>query len=190
MVSTKPRFAIPLTLRGRNAVARTALVALAALAVGSAAAPTSVSADGRYTMSPSGEGFVRLDTKTGEMAFCTKSATAWTCTEMDDPAKTLREENARLKKENNALQSEIAKLDQNKLDDPNSQSDDPPARPAFPKLKLPTEKEVDQALSYFERMMKKFRDTMQELRDGTGESRKGALPEGDTAPGADGSRPL
>ena len=114
---------------------------------------------GRYTMHKSDDGFVRLDTKTGVMSLCRKSEAGWACDAMAGTAPPLRGEIARLRRENIELKAEIKRMEEHlglRGDSGKSASN----RPDF---KLPTEQEVDQALDYFERMLKKFQNRLKRL---------------------------
>lgn len=123
----------------------------------------------RYTMIESKNGIIRLDKKTGALSNCKKSADGWTCraiketnevkngTGQDDNkelVKELQKENEALKKENLNLKQQIANLELG-LD----------GEPTKKKLKLPTDEEVDEAITYMEKMIRKFGGAMKRLRE-------------------------
>lgn len=122
---------------------------------------------GRYTMHKSDDGFVRLDTKTGVMSLCRKSDRGWACDAMTGTAPPLRGEIARLRRENVELKAEIKRMEEH-LGLRGDRGKPASNRPDF---KLPTEQEVDQALDYFERMLKKFQNRLKRLE------RKSETPE-------------
>lgn len=122
---------------------------------------------GRYTMHKSDDGFVRLDTETGAMSLCRKSAQAWGCAPMADTGPSSSADVARLQQENTELRAEIKRMEEN-LGLRGDRNKSASNRPNF---KLPTEKEVDGALDYFERMLKKFQDRLKRLE------RKSETPE-------------
>jgi len=151
----------------------TRLVAIAAalMTLGTVAA-TAQQPDrqGRYSMSPSQDGsFLRLDTETGGMAVCQRRNEEWSCREMEDEGRTLRQENERLAKQNEDLKSELRRLEDNLANNSAKPGDDNAERPGN-RLQLPSEQDVDQAFNYIQRMLKKFREKMKELegdREGT-----------------------
>jgi hypothetical protein len=111
---------------------------------------------GRYSMSPAdGGGFVRLDTHTGQMSLCSGQDGKWSCREMADPSRGLADEVERLRAENNRLKSEVQRLEEIALGD----------RPGTPrkKLELPTEQDLDNAMSYIQRMFRKFQEKLKEF---------------------------
>ena len=88
-------------------------------------APVQSQEAGRYTMVPSGNGIVRLDSQTGAVSICGERFSRWVCQSVADDALALQreidrltEENARLKKSGNGnvsgdqadLQQKIEKL--------------------------------------------------------------------------------
>ena len=120
---------------------------------------------GRYSMSPAdGGGFVRLDTETGQMAVCQRRDADWSCREMVEPARGLNQEIERLRAENQRLKGEIRQMEDIVLGDkrdPNSASK--------PEFKLPSEQDVDGAVDYVQRMLRKFRERMKDFDiDGKG----------------------
>jgi len=124
------------------------LMATAGVAMAQDAAP------GRYTMHKVDGGFVRLDTKTGAVSFCQNDETSWSCAPIDRAAPDTDVE--ALRKENKELKAEVKRLDELL-----GLRGERKAR--GPTFKLPTEQEVDQALNYFERMLKKFQDRLNRL---------------------------
>ncbi|MGI9422640.1 MAG: hypothetical protein ACR2PA_05565 [Hyphomicrobiaceae bacterium] len=107
------------------------------------------------------DGFVRLDTQTGAMSLCRRDDDEWSCRPMassgaavGSDAETLRQENERLKAEVKRLEGLLG------LEDP--------ARPGTGKhaFRLPSEKEVDKALDYFENMLRKFQERLKKLERG------------------------
>src|SRR5215475_4102715 len=48
--------------------------------------------NGRYALHPSGDGVIRLDTRTGALSNCTNSPSGWTCYMAPDERKAMDEE--------------------------------------------------------------------------------------------------
>jgi hypothetical protein len=119
---------------------------------------------GRYTMSPAdGGGFVRLDTESGAMALCRPKGGDWACTDMADGGGAPGEMQ-RLREENAALKAEVRRLEDIVL--PEKKSGEPPvaARPGG-RIELPSEEDVDKAMTYFGRLIRKFREKLKEFED-------------------------
>lgn len=138
-----------------------AVPAIAAVGLG-AATVVGQERQGRFAMSPVENGFVRLDTETGAMSFCTQKDGRWTCELMADEAKAIQDEVARLRDEVRRLREQAAA----------PESAPPDERPGR-KLELPTEEEVDKALDYFENIFKKFRERIEKFEREERESGKG-----------------
>ena len=63
--------------------------------------------DGRYTFHRVGDGFVRLDSRTGQVSQCGWSAGTWSCKTVPDERTALESEIARLQNENAALKKSL-----------------------------------------------------------------------------------
>ena len=144
---------------------RFVLLAAATLLGGTAA--NAATDDGRYTLTPADNGFVRLDRQTGAMSFCTKAGPDWACNPMADSADHLKTEVERLESENKSL-----KTDKKNLEEMLGMAD--PSKPAMPgeaaplpgpggAMPVPTEKDVDKVFDYFEGMVKKLRERIKRL---------------------------
>lgn len=135
---------------------------------------TAQDAPGRFTMTPTDGGFIRMDTQTGAMSLCTGRAGDWACRAMPDDQKKLQERIAQLEQENQALKDENRRLEDvmglnsakpEEGGTPGAPGEaGPPGQPR-PGFKLPTEKDLDQAFDYFEGMLKKFRDRLKKLEE-------------------------
>lgn len=159
------------------------LAAAAAVAGLGLAAAAAEEAPGRYTMTPTDGGFIRLDTKTGAMSLCTGNNGEWACRAMPDDQKMLQERIARLEEENRALKEENRQLEDvmglgpdkpKEGAGPGAPSDGGPSQPPGKGFKLPSEKDLDQAFDYFEGMLKKFRDRLKKLEEE--EKKDGTVP--------------
>jgi hypothetical protein len=126
-------------------------------AAGYAAADT----PGRYAMSPTDGGFVRLDTQTGAMALCAQKDADWSCKDMPESADATRRRIDELEKENKTLRDENSRLQDSAAGlAPPPLEGEPPRQFA-----LPDEKDVDKAFDYIETMIKKFRERVKKLEE-------------------------
>ncbi|CAN5350607.1 hypothetical protein BH10PSE10_BH10PSE10_28220 [soil metagenome] len=86
--------------------------ALAVLMIGSRAhAQAAPDTDnGRFTLSPVADGFLRLDTRTGAVSTCSNKG-GWTCRLLPDERAALDSEIGRLQADNRRLKNELAQRD-------------------------------------------------------------------------------
>src|SRR4029079_7696749 len=63
--------------------------------------------DGRYTFHRRGEGFVRLDSRTGQVSQCGWSPNTWSCKVVPDERVALESEINRLQRDNAALKNSL-----------------------------------------------------------------------------------
>lgn len=135
------------------------------LLAGAAMAQESTSSSGRYQIAPDGDGFVRLDTETGTLAHCGKSEGVWRCrvlaeeqSEFDRRIQALGDEVTALKSELDRLNQRLGLLEESDNTD----------RATPPVAEVPSveqrEREFDEALSFAERMMRRFFDMVRELK--------------------------
>jgi hypothetical protein len=118
---------------------------------------------GRYAFHRVGDTFVRLDSVTGQVAQCTQAAAVWSCAAAPEERAALESEIARLQRENAALKktllAEARPVPPGNVPDPSPGTAKPPAD-----LKLPSDAEVDRALSYMKNVWKKLVDMMMDLQ--------------------------
>lgn len=99
---------------------------------------------GRYTMSPADDGFVRLDTETGEMAFCKRSSDGtWACAPMATKP-SLSEPGAP-----SATAPDLA----------------PPGEESNGKITVPSEQDIDKLFDFVESMMNKLKERLKRLEE-------------------------
>lgn len=65
-------------------------------------------ATGRYELKPTGDGFLRLDTATGQVSLCADRQGAWTCRVVPDDRRAYEAEIAALAEENDRLRTTLA----------------------------------------------------------------------------------
>jgi hypothetical protein len=111
-------------------------------------------ANGRYSLAPSDGGVVKLDTRTGAITECRRKDDALTCSLALDERQKLQNEIDRLTRENSELRAKLGSA-------PTTGSIAKPA-PA-----LPSDEEVDRALSLMERFLRRFKTIMREGNDST-----------------------
>ena len=125
------------------------LVAAAVMLAFGVISPTPVSAQtsGRFSFQPIEGGVMRLDSETGHVSHCTRTGDALACRSVADDRAALQEEIDRLRRENEQLRLSGGK----------------PVNPgATGKLQLPSEDEIDKAMTMFEKMMRRMMKTFRE----------------------------
>lgn len=116
---------------------------------------------GRYSMQPVPGGVLRLDTQSGAVSMCTSREGGRIRCEPVEDDRGLQAEVQRLTEENKRLRDDVKRLEE--LAGLGDGKGTRPGGPTGPQFQLPTEEDVDKALSYLDRMIRKFRDKMQEL---------------------------
>lgn len=108
------------------------------------ASPESPADAWRFKLQKVEGGFLRLDAQTGQVSFCRERNTTWTCeTVADDRA---------------ALEAEIKRLSE-RLAELEKKQNDPAER-----FRTPSDQEIEQMMGFFEKMMKRFRGVVENLR--------------------------
>jgi hypothetical protein len=154
---------------GKTARRETAKVAVACVAlaitssVNAADPPRSETGGGRYTMHSAEGGFLRLDTQTGQISMCKGAGATWSCATLPDERRELEQKNEALSRENQDLKSSVKRLEELAGVAPGDQSKRD--APSGPGVQLPTEEDVDKAMSYVQRMLKKFKEKIREFED-------------------------
>ncbi len=135
---------------GRHLGPAVAVLLVATLVFSQAAAAPVAQAPGRFSMTPTDDGFLRLDTVTGAVSMCRKHAQTWRCTLVEDEALALQREVERLRKENEALRARA-------LLPPSEGAPGEPGR----SLDLPSKEEVDKAMDFLEDILRRFKGLLQ-----------------------------
>lgn len=133
--------------------------------IGSAPPPAS---DGRYTFHRMNDGFVRLDSRTGQVAQCGQVAAGWTCTVAPEERAAMDAEIARVQSENAALKRELlargielpagVRPEPPQVRAPEAQTD------ARPGTRLPAEAELDRAFNFMKGVWRRLIEMMAELQ--------------------------
>jgi hypothetical protein len=144
-------------------------IAAAAFLFASGAASAQTRPDtenGRYALSPTGDGVLRLDTKTGSVSNCTNSGAGWACYAVPDERGALDAEIGRLQAENEKLKAQLAERDgtvTGKSEEALPKSD--PLKKPEPKvaeggrkieIPLPSDQDMDRAMSFLERAWRRL----------------------------------
>jgi hypothetical protein len=132
---------------------------------------------GRYTFHRIGDGFVRLDSTTGQLAQCGWGPAGWSCKAAPDERTALESEIARLQRENAELKKSLLArgielpagvVAQAPAPPPVPPADvpDPSSKePRGPKeFKPPSEADIDRALSFMKNVWRKLVDMMVDLQ--------------------------
>ena len=100
---------------------------------------------GRFSLTKVADGYLRLDTQTGDVSLCTQRAVGWACQAVPDDRAVLEQEITRLRGENGALKKEILT---NGLPLPAGATADTSDSDRSVTLRLPSNQEIDSALAY------------------------------------------
>lgn len=120
----------------------------------------------RYRFSVSGEGFVRLDSQTGEVSYCAPRTAGWACQPAADERAALEAEIARLADANVALKRDLA-AHQPPASMPTPMPDAaPPKGYRVPEgeFRLPTNEDIDRAVTFAGKVWKRLVDMLNDIQ--------------------------
>ena len=113
---------------------------------------------GRYTLNKVTDGFVRLDTQTGEVALCSQRAVGWACQAAPEDRAAFESEIARLRGENAALKQALLShglpLPSGATPERSGTHDNDIT------IRLPDDADIDRAVAYVGRMWNRFVDVV------------------------------
>jgi len=150
------------------------VVAVLALGVaGAGAAPPKAMPDtenGRYALSSTPDGVLRLDTRTGAISTCSNSGAGWACYAVPDERAALDAEIGRLQADNEKLRADLASREPTvagKIEEPMPKSDslkkneprnDPKIAEGERKIEipLPSDRDMDRMMSFLERAWRRL----------------------------------
>jgi hypothetical protein len=140
-------------------IAMSLILLLTAVSLPAAAQSNAPETDnGRYSLTPIDDGFLRLDTRTGRVSICARRAMGWSCHPVPDERAALEEEIARLQRDNAALKKDMLARG---ITPPGGQAAQTPAPAEKPALKVPSDAELDRAMAVMERMWKRLVEMVQ-----------------------------
>ena len=147
-------------------------IAIVAVLISSGAASAQTAPDtenGRYALSPAGDGFLRLDTRTGAVSTCSNSSAGWACYMVPDERAALDAEIGRLQADNDKLKGELAarapsaKTDEalpksDQLKKPEPKTPEPKVAEGERKIEipLPSDRDMDRMMSFVERAWRRL----------------------------------
>jgi len=148
------------------------------IAGGAAAAPPMPDGEnGRYAMSATPDGVLRLDTRTGAMSTCSNSGAGWACYAIPDERAAMDAEIGRLQADNEKLTAELAARGPvvGKIDEALPKSDALPKDESQPKsdslrkpepkaaegerkieIPLPSDRDMDRMMSFLEKAWRRL----------------------------------
>jgi len=125
------------------------------------AAPSCFAGDnfGRYTITPTGDGFLRLDSATGALSSCSSKSGGWACESVADDVLELKQKIDSLTRETEELRDRLAKAEAS-LKAEGSGKEPLPASPAF---QLP-QVALDEMTDFVNEMVRRLQDMVRDLK--------------------------
>lgn len=117
--------------------------------------------DGRYVFNRVQDGFLRLDTRTGQVSTCNRENAGWTCRAAPDERTALESEIARLQNDNGMLKKELMARGATL---PNGMKADPGAPKSGPDAKSSKDSELDRVMNYMEKIWRRLVEMMHNLQ--------------------------
>lgn len=122
-------------------------------------------ATGRFSFAPAEGGYLRLDSATGQMSFCSQRTAGWACQLVPEDRAALDAEIARLQAEVGRLKAETAKTDLGKAEPPRPQAElAPRSGQDESQLRFPTREEMEKARAALERAWRHMVDMIYDFQ--------------------------
>ena len=121
--------------------------------------------NGRYALSPTADGVLRLDTRTGAVSTCNNSGAGWACYAVPDERAAFDAEIGRLQADNEKLKAQLAERDAvaGKIDEPLPKTDslkkpEPKVTDSERKIEipLPSDRDMDRVMSFLEQAWRRL----------------------------------
>ena len=146
--------------------AQAAVLAVCLASAGSAVAQAAPDTEnGRYALSTTPDGVLRLDTRTGAVSTCGNSGAGWACYAVPDERAALDTEIGRLQADNEKLKAQLAERDAvtGKIDEPLPKSDslkkpEPKVAEGERKIEipLPSDRDMDRMMAFLEKAWRRL----------------------------------
>ena len=141
-----------------------AIAVLASTAVNAGGETPPPLGEARYSFHKVPDGFLRLDTRTGEVALCGSQPVGWACVTAPEDRTVLEEEIARLRQDNAALKQELLAHD---LPLPPGTRPEPSASNGEPQvvIRLPDSADIDRMVALAGKMWRQFLDAVVDVQN-------------------------
>lgn len=116
---------------------------------------------GRFSFHKVDAGFLRLDTRSGQVSLCSHKNLGWACETIPDERAALENEIARLQTGNAALKKELLARG---LSLPESVKPEPPLAKNDYDLKLPSQADVDRVVTFMEKVWRRMIEAANNLQ--------------------------
>jgi hypothetical protein len=107
------------------------------------------SSDQRFTLEKSGDGYVRMDNRTGQMSMCAEETGQLVCKLAADDRQAFEDELGRLQDRVAQLEKRVSEMET--------------VRRLNPEALLPTDEDVEKSLTYMERFFRRFMDIVRDF---------------------------
>ena len=116
---------------------------------------------GRFSFHKVDEGFLRLDTRTGQVSLCNHKNLGWACETIPDERAALENEIARLQTGNAALKKDMLARG---LSLPEPVKPEPPLAKSDHELKLPSQADIDRVMTFMEKVWRRMIEAAHNLQ--------------------------
>lgn len=121
-------------------------------------------APARYSFNRVDDGFLRLDTMTGQVTICSQRAVGWACQALPEDRTALEKEIARLQDEIAGLKTEIAALREPPPPRPPAELTPPTGKNDDARIQLPTREDIERARAALEKAWRRLVDMITNLQ--------------------------
>lgn len=147
-------------------ILKSAVLVVCVAGAGAAVAGAPEAESGRYTLSTTADGALRLDTRTGAVSTCSNSGAGWACYAVPDERAAMDSEIGRLQAENEKLKAELATREptvSGKIEEVLPKSDslkksEPKVAETERKIEipLPSDRDMDRMMSFLEKAWRRL----------------------------------